>query len=329
MPDADTKRSLMTDLLRIHKALADETRLRLAAILRRFELNVGELVAVLDMGQPRISRHLKILVEAGLVDCRREGLWAFYSAASAGPGRRVLDCTAALLDGQEYAQEYAVDASRASAVVRERVQATRRFFDAVAGQWRDLAREVLGDLDLPGEIAKRVPEGAAVADLGCGPGELLERLSPRACLVIGVDNSPRMLELAAARLNGKAAQNGRDPHIIRAGVSLRLGDLTHLPLREGEVQAVVLSMVLHHLPDPVAALAEARRVLCPGGMLLVADFDRHENEAMRVQYGDARLGLDRQMLMAWLAQAGFEPGPVELYPVNQGLTVLLAEALRG
>ena len=318
----------MTDLLRIHKALADETRLRLAAILRRFELNVGELVAVLDMGQPRISRHLKILVEAGLVDCRREGLWAFYSAAAAGPGRRVLDCTAAILDGQEYG----VDASRASAVVRERVQATRRFFDAVAGQWRDLAREVLGDLDLPGEIAKRVPEGAAVADLGCGPGELLERLSPRACLVIGVDNSPRMLELASARLNGKAATKGRsagrDPQMIRAGVSLRLGDLTHLPLREGEVQAAVLSMVLHHLPDPVAALAEARRVLCPGGMLLIADFDRHENEAMRVQYGDARLGLDRQTLTAWLAQAGFEPGPVELYPVNQGLTVLLAEALR-
>lgn len=309
----------MNKLLRIHKALADETRLRLAAILRRHELNVGELVAVLGMGQPRISRHLKILVEAGLVDCRREGLWAFCRAAASGPGRQVLDCSAALLDDQAYA----ADAERAAAAVRERVQATRRFFDAVAGQWRDLAREVLGSLDLPGEIAGRVPEGAAVADLGCGPGELLERLSPRACLVIGVDNSPRMLELAGARLNGRASQDGR------AGVSLRLGDLTHLPLREGEAQAAVLSMVLHHLPDPVAALTEARRVLSPDGRLIIADFDRHQNEAMRVQYGDARLGLDRQTLQGWLAEAGFAPGRVEPFPVNQGLTVLIIEARRG
>lgn len=314
----------MTDLLRIHKALADDTRLRLAGILRRFELNVGELVAVLGMGQPRISRHLKILMEAGLVDCRREGLWAFYSAAATGPGRQVLEASAALMDAPDAAPAFADDASRAAAAVRERVQATRRFFDAVAGQWRDLSREVLGDLDLPGEIAGRVPDGAAVADLGCGPGELLERLSKRACLVIGVDNSPRMLELAAQRLNG----NGKGAQAVRAGVSLRLGDLTHLPLREGEVQACVFSMVLHHLPDPVAALAEARRVLCPGGLLVIADFDRHDNEAMRVQYGDARLGLDQQTLRAWLGEAGFAPGRLELYPVNQGLTVLLAEAAR-
>ncbi len=308
----------MTDLLHIHKALADETRLRLAGILRRHELNVGELVAVMGMSQPRISRHLKIMVEAGLVECRREGLWAFYCAAGSGPGCEVLETSAGFMN----TPEFAADAHRADAAVRERVQATRQFFDAVAGHWRDLSREVLGDLDLAGAIASRVPEGAAVADLGCGPGELLERLSQRACLVIGVDNSQRMLELAGQRLNGKASQDGH------AGVSLRLGDLTHLPLREGEAQACVFSMVLHHLPDPVAALAEARRVLCPGGRLIIADFDRHENEAMRVLYGDARLGLDRQQLRTWLEEAGFQPGQTELYPVNQGLVVLLAEAAR-
>lgn len=314
----------MTDLLRIHKALADETRLRLAGILRLHELNVGELVAVMGMSQPRISRHLKILVEAGLVDCRREGLWAFYCAAGSGCGSKVLDTSAGFMD----TPEFLADATRADAAVRERVQATRRFFDAVAGHWRDLSREVLGELDLPGVIASRVPEGAAVADLGCGPGELLERLSQRACLVIGVDNSLRMLELAGQRLSGKAAQGSQVSHNGRAGVSLRLGDLTHLPLREGEAHACVFSMVLHHLPEPVAALSEARRVLCPGGRLIIADFDRHENEAMRVQYGDARLGLDQQQLRAWLEEAGFIPGPVELYPVNQGLQVLLAEAAR-
>jgi len=299
------------DLLRIHKALADETRLRLCAILLRFELNVGELTGVLGMGQPRISRHLKILAEAGLLECRREGLWAFYRAVQDGPGRRFLDCQAELLEAEPACVQ---DRERAGQALRERVQATRRFFDAVAGQWRDLSREVLGDFDLADEIAGRLHPGMLVADLGCGPGELLAKLAEGARLAIGVDSSPRMLELAGARLAG------------RSGVSLRLGELEHLPLREGEVQAVTLSLVLHHVSDPAAVLAEARRVLAPGGALYVAEFDRHDNEAMRVRYGDARLGVDREMLYAWLLAAGFVPRRVDAFPVNQGLTVLLAEA---
>jgi len=298
-------------LLRIHKALADETRLRLAAVLNCFELNVGELVGVFAMGQPRISRHLKIMAEAGLLECRREGLWAFYRAAQDGPGREFLQRHAPLL---EAIPQHAQDRERALVAVRERAHATRRFFDAVAGQWRDLAREVLGDLDLAEELAGRMHPGMIVADLGCGPGELLERLAGSARLAIGVDSSQRMLELAGARLAG------------RANVSLRLGELEHLPLREAEVQAATLSMVLHHLSDPQAVLAEARRVLAPGGTLLVADFDRHDNEAMRVKYGDARLGVDKETMYDWLQAAGFSPRRVDAFPVNQGLTVLIAEA---
>jgi len=299
------------ELLRIHKALADETRLRLCAILLRHELNVGELTGVLGMGQPRISRHLKILAEAGLLECRREGLWAFYRAAPSGPGRRFLDCQEELLAAEPRCVQ---DRERAAQVLRERVAATQRFFDSVAGQWRDLSREILGDFDLADEMAARLHAGMLVADLGCGPGELLARLAEGARLAIGVDSSPRMLELAAARLAG------------RTNVSLRLGELEHLPLREGEVQAVTLSLVLHHVSDPVAVLAEARRVLAPGGELLVAEFDRHDNEAMRERYGDARLGVDRNMLYDWLLAAGFDPRRTDAFPVNQGLTVLLAEA---
>lgn len=299
------------DLLRIYKALADETRLRLLAVLLEFELNVGELVAVFCMGQPRISRHLKILSDAGLLECRREGLWAFYRAAVQGPGRKFLDCDAALLVG---APQHGTDRERAQGAVRERVQATRRFFDSVAGQWRDLAREVLGDFDLAEELAGRLHSGMIVADLGCGPGELLVRLAHSARSVVGVDSSARMLELAGARLAD------------RPNVSLRLGELEHLPLREAEVQAATLSMVLHHLNDPQAALAEARRVLAPGGQLLVAEFDRHGNEDMRVKYGDARLGVDQETLYEWLQTAGFAPRRVDAFPVNQGLVVLIAEA---
>lgn len=299
------------DLLRIHKALADETRLRLTAVLLAFELNVGELVGVFGMGQPRISRHLKVLADAGLVECRREGLWAFYRAAGQGEGRRFLDRVAPLFaDMPQHAQ----DAERALSSVRERAQATRRFFDAVAGQWRDLSREVLGDFDLAEELAGRLHPGMIAADLGCGPGELVARLAETARQVIGVDGSPRMLELAAARLAD------------RPNVSLRLGELEHLPLREGEAQAVTLSLVLHHVNDPQAALAEARRVLAPGGVLLVAEFDRHGNEDMRVKYGDARLGVDQKTLYDWLQTAGFAPRRMDAYPVNQGLKVLIAEA---
>jgi Methylase involved in ubiquinone/menaquinone biosynthesis len=299
------------DLLRIHKALADETRLRLTAVLLAFELNVGEIVGVFNMGQPRISRHLKVLADAGLLECRREGLWAFYRAARQGEGRRYLDCNAKLFPAILH---YGQDHEGALAAVRERVLATRRFFDAVAGQWRDLSREMLGDFDLAEELAGRLHPGMIAADLGCGPGELLARLAETARQVIGVDGSQRMLDIAAARLAD------------RPNVNLRLGELEHLPLREAEVQAVTLSLVLHHVNDPQAALAEARRVLAPGGVLLVAEFDRHDNEAMRVKYGDTRLGVDEKTLYDWLQTAGFVPRRVDAFPVNQGLTVLIAEA---
>lgn len=299
------------NLLRIHKALADETRLRLMAVLLARELNVGELVGVFGMGQPRISRHLRILCEAGLLECRREGLRAYYRAAAQGDGRRYLD-RAAPFFGES--STHARDIARAEEAVRERMMASRRFFDAVAGQWRDLSREVLGDFDLAGELAGRLRAGMLVADLGCGPGELLARLATTARHVLGVDASPRMLELAAARLAGQP------------NVSLRLGELEHLPLRDAEVQAVTLSLVLHHLDDPRAALAEARRALAPGGTLLVAEFDRHGNEAMRDKYGDARLGVDAETLYEWLRLAGFTPVGMETFPVNHGLTVRIAEA---
>ena len=307
------------DPLRAHKALADETRLRLAYVLRAAEMNVGELVTVFGMGQSRVSRHLKILAEAGLVDCRREGQWTLCRATTAeeNPAAHAfLEATCALLEGSE---PYAGDVDRAQAQLSERAAATRRFFDTVAGDWESLSADVLGGFDIDAELVRRVPEGATVADLGCGTGGLMERLAQRACLVIGVDNAPAMLELARDRFRGTEAESR---------ISLRHGELTQLPLREAEAQAVVLCLVLHHLPDPVAALAEARRVLAPGGVLLVADFDRHDHEFMRKDHGDMRLGVDRQTLISWLGQAGFIPASIQAYPVNQGLTVLLAEAAR-
>ncbi|MBG0791096.1 MAG: metalloregulator ArsR/SmtB family transcription factor [Desulfovibrionaceae bacterium] len=299
------------EIIKYCKALADETRARLVNVLLEHELNVGEIVQVMAMGQSRISRHLKILSESGLVEVRREGLWAFYRASDEGPGRTFLDGVSALLSEED---EFRRDRNRAEKVIRERTAATRRFFDDIASEWDRMTAEVLGDLDLGREIGKRLSPCACAADIGCGTGDMLEILAGTAESVIGVDNSPRMLELAEERFSGDAR------------MSLRIGDLTHLPLRDGEADCTVISLVLHHLPRPLDALVETGRVLKVGGRLLIAEFDQHENERMRTEYGDRRLGIPRVKMRSWLEQARFDVRSVTEFSVNMGLVVVLYEA---
>ncbi len=302
----------MTQALQFFKALADDTRLRLAHVLNRYELNVNELIAILGMGQSRVSRHLKILTSAGLLSWRRDGLWVFYAAVEEGPGRKFLDAVLPFMAGGAEAQ---ADLDMAAGVIEERMRSTRQFFNAIAEDWDQLAHEVLGGFDLPGAIAAQMPPGCVAADLGCGTGQVVERMLPLAKEVIGVDGSARMLELARRRFSSDAAR-----------VSLRIGDLEHLPLRDGEADFIAINMVLHHLSSPLAALEEARRVLRPGGRLVVADFDRHENETMRVAYGDRWLGFTTEVLTSALAKSGFTVCSVEKTPVEQGLFIHLIVA---
>ena len=287
------------------KALADETRLRLVRILMRHELSVGEVVAVLGMGQSRVSRHLGILVGCGLLASRREGAWTFYSAAGAGREKDFLAALGPWLDaaGPE------ADLAAVDAVLRERRQETRRFFNAIAPDWVTLRREVLGPVD-PADLIREVMPGkvSLAADLGCGPGELLPVLAERAAAVIGVDSSPSMLSLAERRTAGLP-------------VGVRMGELEHLPMADGEADFVVICLTLHHLPDPAAALAEARRVLTAEGRLVVIDFTPHEDEAMRRRFGDRWLGFSREKLFEWLDRAGFVPGTWSEHSVNKGLCV--------
>lgn len=286
--------------LAVFKALSDETRLRLYRLLARFELNVGEIVGVLGMGQSRISRHLRILVESGLLTARRDGLWVFYRAPDS-PQRQAL----APLVGECGPGE---DLERARKCLEARALETRRFFNAIAPDWRAMRREVLGEVDLDGLILSLLPPGAKAADLGCGPGDLLEAMGAKAGGLIGVDASPAMLELAR-----------RKPGL--AGASLRVGELEHLPLADAEAQAAVLSLTLHHLSDPAAALAEARRVVAPGGVLVVADYLKHQAEHMRERYGDRWLGFTPEEMSRWLGDAGLLVEKMEQQPVNLGLTL--------
>lgn len=299
------------EILKYCKALGDETRARLVNVLLRYELNVGEIVQLMDMGQSRISRHLKILADSELVECRRDGLWAFYRACEEGVGRAFLDGVAPILDGEPVFEK---DLARAERVIRERTAQTRQFFDSIADEWDRLNSEVFGSLDLRTEVINRMPQCETAADLGCGSGELLARMASKARTVIGVDNAPKMLELAEERFQGDAR------------MSLRIGELSHLPLRDGETDCAVVSLVLHHLARPAEALSEAERILRPGGRIVVAEFDKHDNEIMRTDYGDRQLGIDRNQMLGWLKSTGFSVSEVTEYNVNMGLTVILYEA---
>ena len=295
------------------KALSDETRLRLVHILMHYELSVNELVRILDMGQSRVSRHLKILTEAGLLTFRRDGLWVFYSAAAAGTPRNFLRALEPFLpdDATTHA-----DMGMAAHILEERARRTRQFFNAIAENWDELNHEVLGDFDLPAQVCAALPTGCGTAvDLGCGTGAVLARMLPLAGTLIGVDGSARMLDICRRRLEGEGVPEER--------YSLRIGELDHLPLRDHEADFACINLVLHHLSDPAAGLAEVRRILAPQGRLFVADFLRHNDETMRTRYGDRWLGFDEEQLTATLRHTGFRLVRSTRQAVGRQLSLLL------
>ena len=181
----------MSNAIRYFKALSDETRLRLTYVLERYELSVNELVSILEMGQSRVSRHLKILTEAGLLSSRRDRLWVFYSSVKEGEGAAFLKAAMPFLDEDA---EMRADVEMAARIIEDRALKTRQFFNTIAEHWDTLSREVLGGFDLAGAVCDTMPEGCDTSvDLGCGTGIVLERMRGRARQIIGVDGSPRML----------------------------------------------------------------------------------------------------------------------------------------
>lgn len=306
---------MSSSLLRHLKALSDETRLRLMHLLGHYELSVNELVSILEMGQSRVSRHLKILAEADLVRFRRDGLWVFYSASQEGAGH---DLMRALEPFRDADPVFSNDVTMAASIIEDRSLKTRQFFNAIAEHWDTLSREVLGGFDLAGAVADALPPDCKVAvDLGCGTGTVLERLKPHVQLLIGVDGSPRMLEMSRRRF-GEHTEH----------LSLRIGELEHLPLRDEEADFACINMVLHHLSEPDKAVAEIHRILAPGGLLVITDFDRHEDERMRADYGDRWLGFDESTLGALLEAHGFTVRSTTPRPVERGLRLNLTLAER-
>lgn len=297
----------------IFKALADETRLRLLRILLHHELSVNELVSILKMGQSRISRHLRVLSDAGLTTFRRDGLWVFYQANQDADVQKFLKTLAPYLDRIPEAPEDTVETNR---ILEEKNAKTQHFFNSVAENWDNLNKKILGSYDLPKTVCEAIPDNCGLAvDLGCGTGAVLLRMLSRARNVVGVDGSQAMLDICHRRFEELPEAATR--------ISLRIGSLEHLPLRDQEADFASINLVLHHLEVPSEALAEARRILNSRGRLFISDFLHHNDESMRVTYGDRWLGFEEGKLAIMLHNAGFTRTHIRKQKVGNNLTLLL------
>jgi len=307
----------MDELLAGLRAAGEETRLRLLALLARSELTVSELTQILRQSQPRVSRHLKLLCEAGLLDRFREGSWVFYRLARQGPGAAL----AGVLNGLIPLSDAAItrDQERLEAVRAARVERANAFFRANAEQWNRLralyvseskVETALLDLAGPAKIKQLV-------DLGTGTGRILQLFAPRVEAGLGLDLSPEMLAFARAGLEAPDY----------AHCSVRQGDLFDLPLQDNSADLVTLHQVLHYLDEPATAIAEAARVLKPGGRLLIADFAPHELDFLRETQAHRRLGFASDEVSGWLSSAGLSVAQVAHLPPEGGedakLTVLI------
>jgi len=291
--------------INLFKALSDETRIRLLNLSIHYELNVNEIVSVLDMGQSRISRHLKILTDCGLLTFRRDGLWIFYSAASEGEGFDFIQSIRYLLNHNSQFQE---DLEAAEKCIVERTKKTSRFFNAISKNWELLKQDIIGDLDLNGKILKAIHPSETTVDLGCGTGDLLPLLKTKSDHVIGVEKSVKMLEEAR-----KHYEFDRD------GIDIRIGELEHLPLRDEEAEVALTNLVLHHLSEPKKTIKEVHRILKPEGLFIIIDLLLHQDESMRQKYGDLWLGFSMDVLENWLKESGFVPQNVEHFDLKNGL----------
>jgi ArsR family transcriptional regulator len=287
------------------KALADETRLRLVHLSLHYELNVNEIVAILGMGQSRISRHLKILTDYKLLTFRRDGLWTFYSADTEGEGYNFIRSIKYLFGANAIFTE---DLAEADRVLEKRSIEETRFFDSIAEDWEKLKKEIIGDANLNSLILQAVPDSNTIVDMGCGTGDLMASLRKKAKQIIGVDKSTKMLDEAKHRFAG----DGKN-------VDLRIGELKHLPLGDGEADLAVINMVLHHVLDPMKTFQEAYRVLKKGNTFIIVDLLHHHLERMRERYGDRWLGFYITDIEKWLENSGFSIGKVDYFELKKGL----------
>ena len=304
-------------LLDALRAAAEPTRLRLIALLRDGELTVGEIAEALNQSQPRVSRHLKLLADAGLIERLKEGTWVFYRLAHGGGVGHLLDNLFALLPASE--ARLAGDRQRLAEIRARRVRRAADYFRVNARGWDKLSALYIDEAEIEGVLLDLLGRADVdnLLDIGTGTGRVLALLGPKIGRGEGIDNSSAMLAIARAKL---AEAGLRNCHV-------RHGDMYDLPWPGLTFDAVTIHHVLHFAEWPAAMVAEAARVLSPGGRLVIVDFAPHTLEALRQEHAHRRLGFADREVLDWLSEAGLLPGRVR-HLKGKALTVSIWDARR-
>ncbi len=284
----------MDELLAGLKAIAETTRIRILFVLSHGELNVSELTFILGQSQPRVSRHLKLMAEAGLLARHKEGNWVLFRLRNEGLGGALARALVDMLPAKDAA--LSGDLARLEEVRRQRDERAQAYFSANAEHWSSLRSLHVDEASV--EHAMQQLVGArpvsTLVDLGTGTGRVLELFAPLATELHGIDASREMLAIARASLEKHGMQRAQ----------LRQADIFALPLPDAMADLVTIHQVLHFLDEPQLALLEARRILKPDGKLLVVDFAPHDLEELRDDHAHRRLGISAEQMTAWLTRAG-------------------------
>ena len=286
-------------------ALADPIRCRILLPLERHELTVNEICSVLQLPQSTVSRHLKTLADDGWVVSRRDGTSRFYGMAmqELDPGaQRLWPLIREQITGTNGAEQ---DERRLKSVLARRRSKSEEFFASASGQWDHLRAELFGDRFHLHALLALIDPTLVVGDLGCGTGQVSELVAPHVAKVIAVDGSTDMVQAARKRLKGLHH------------VDVRRGDMEALPVDDEQLDAAVMALVLHHLPEPARALAEMHRVLKAGGRVLIVDMLPHDRVEYQQQMGHVWLGFAEKTMKKYLEAAGFEKPVIAPLPADE------------
>ena len=287
------------------KSAAEPSRLRMLKLLNEAELTVSDLTTILGQSQPRVSRHLKLLLEARLIRRRQEGSWALFRLArESAPGALVVDLLARIDPADAI---FARDMERLSDVKQKRRDEASAYFSANAEDWNQIRSLHVPEQEVEDALLRMAGDRIynAMLDMGTGTGRMLELFAPHYRSAVGIDTNRNMLNVARANLEGAKLESA----------DVRLGDVFNMPVQRNAFDLIIIHQVLHFLDDPAAAVAQAARCLAPGGRLLIVDFARHELEFLRDKHRHHRLGFETVTVQGWFDAVG--------------LTNTRAEELRG
>jgi ubiquinone/menaquinone biosynthesis C-methylase UbiE len=307
----------MEHLLAALRAVAEPTRLRLVLLCARGELTVSELTHILGQSQPRVSRHLKLLCEAGLLDRFREGSWVFYRLSQSSPaGALARQLVAACGEADP---TITLDLQRLSAIKQQRADRASSYFRENAVQWHHIRSLYVDEREVEAALVDLIvaADPRDLLDIGTGTGRILEVLAARVEQALGIDQSREMLSVARVNLERAGLDNAL----------VRLGDMYQLALPDASFDVVVIHQVLHYADRPAAVIAEAARVLRPNGLLVLVDFAPHSLEFLRDEHAHRRLGFADAEVTEWCRTAGLDPAPPRRLP-GDPLTVVIWTAQR-